>query len=431
MLLVCFAGTAFTVSVTIILDSKELPQKGFIVYGTAFIHYIFVRIWQDADFYAQQYTWLKKGGDKMYFETLQESLPQYDELQVWGHCTQVDDYILQLVGLARAGQKVSLYGLEYNPAWKDDASEVGKVCAQPKNYREQVLEMLAVSSPEFLMPFTKLQVGDCSFEKLKGYGRELFSRCEIKGPLMLCAFMAQGFTPHPSLSQHLLEHCRWCEMVLEGQFATLPFGQPPEIVQGQAPTRFHHIPLTERLQVQVGADCSEAIRLSTENGERIIYIERVELCDVWAEMETQFDDPRYREFASEEEITQMKKQCFELLPNVCPKGYYLPRIEHEVMEENASVEIYMTDYLDAPIQYMKNGTLFFMPKPDQRQGRHGGRLHADMLQQPVAGDTVAFDIELLGYNVAYDTYLELSLSDDNADTISIVETDKEEQAGCQ
>lgn len=82
----------------------------------------------------------------------------------------------------------------------------------------------------------------------------------------------------------------------------------------------------------------------TGEAESSVYIHGIRFHDVWKEAETRFEDKRYLEHFSKEQIAQMKQEFMELLPQICPKGCVLPMIEYEC-DRDYQMQFYTTEYL--------------------------------------------------------------------------------------
>ncbi len=96
--------------------------------------------------------------------------------------------------------------------------------------------------------------------------------------------------------------------------------------------------------------------------ESSVYIHGIRFHDVWKEAETRFEDKRYLEHFSKEQIAQMKQEFMELLPQICPKGCVLPMIEYEC-DRDYQMQFYTTEYLKrAPKHH--SSALFFAMRPD-------------------------------------------------------------------
>lgn len=94
--------------------------------------------------------------------------------------------------------------------------------------------------------------------------------------------------------------------------------------------------------------------------------------DIWKEEENRFDDPKYQERFTKEQLIEMKTNFYHSLNEHYPKGTKIPVIEYEC-EENFSLEFYSQLELKEIIKpnYGSCSSMLLMFKPDQKEGEHG------------------------------------------------------------
>lgn len=128
------------------------------------------------------------------------------------------------------------------------------------------------------------------------------------------------------------------------------------------------------------------------------YINNVTLIDVWKETEEQFRNPKYTERVSEEQLQEIKSQCYEALEQSCPKGMYYIGVEYECSKD-ISLQFYSKEFLRS-FPEIRNGsaTAFFMTfKRDKEIGTHNLPLKGYVMQTAVSSDTSKIPAELFLY----------------------------------
>lgn len=131
-------------------------------------------------------------------------------------------------------------------------------------------------------------------------------------------------------------------------------------------------------------------------GEKVqCHINSVSLSDPWAEAEQKFQDPRYLEHFSPEQVEALRANFFADLAENCPKGMCYLAVEYEC-EKDLSLEFYSKAYLKAPVHHTSS-SLFFVARPDKRVGTHGMPLKAYILNEPMVRDVEKIPAELLVY----------------------------------
>lgn len=82
---------------------------------------------------------------------------------------------------------------------------------------------------------------------------------------------------------------------------------------------------------------------------QFMYIDRLIHYDIWEEAKTQFDNPRYKQVATDEQIEEMKKEYFKSLPSICPQGMDLAVLEYET-EDESNLNIYTKEFLNEKVK---------------------------------------------------------------------------------
>jgi len=171
----------------------------------------------------------------------------------------------------------------------------------------------------------------------------------------------------------------------------------------QAPIRFSRQQSSTRHLVElpvslaVGSEYPNKLHFTAKGEEQQwVQINRVALCDMWAEMSKTFDDPRMEEQVSLEELAQRKAEFEEYFSEICPKGMCYAVVEYEC-EEDISLQFYSKRWLDAePIH--SNGAMGFIMSPDETTGKLGLKLKAAVIPEPIAPNTTSIEAELFQYH---------------------------------
>lgn len=187
------------------------------------------------------------------------------------------------------------------------------------------------------------------------------------------------------------------EITLEGTFSAFPFYgcRNWNIVMYLHDTVFSY-PTRKKIKLQFEKKQNRSYTLQGSNGEFYsFYIHNAYLYDVWAEQEKLFQDPRYLEHMTLDELEKMKREYYSNLEEICPKGYYFPIVEYET-EAFLSFDLYSSDWLQQPPLHSNRAMLFFA-SPEEKTGRHGLPLKAVLLQYPVLPGTKDLNTELIIY----------------------------------
>lgn len=148
----------------------------------------------------------------------------------------------------------------------------------------------------------------------------------------------------------------------------------------------------KRFRLKTGEYAKPKVLHLTGEAESSVYIHGIRFHDVWKEAETRFEDKRYLEHFSKEQIAQMKQEFMELLPQICPKGCVLPMIEYEC-DRDYQMQFYTTEYLKrAPKHH--SSALFFAMRPDTQTGPMGYKNRVCQLEAMEEGFEGEISVEI-------------------------------------
>lgn len=166
------------------------------------------------------------------------------------------------------------------------------------------------------------------------------------------------------------------------------------------------LPKSKSVKLTIG----KAGSFSFENaeGEKVkCYVNDVRLIDVWEDAKKRFEDPRYRELMTEEQLEDMKKTFYSTLEENCPKGKNYIGIEYEC-DNDITLQFYSKEFLNSyPQEYSGTASaLTMLVRPDKKQGEHGLKLKGNVIQTPVGGDVKQISVELIFYMEQIDAWEE-------------------------
>lgn len=165
----------------------------------------------------------------------------------------------------------------------------------------------------------------------------------------------------------------------------------------------HDMNFTEHLlekTVTLTVGKSRSLSFTDNYGDKVeCYINSVTLVDVWKDTEERFEDPRYKERFSPEELKEIKSRCYEALEQSCPKGMCYIGIEYECSKD-ISLQFYSKEFLKSyPETHEGSATSILMRlKPDKKTGTHNLSLKGSVIQTAVAPDTVKIPAEIFSYS---------------------------------
>lgn len=159
----------------------------------------------------------------------------------------------------------------------------------------------------------------------------------------------------------------------------------------------HLLNRAKSIVLEPGKPCS--FQITAHDGGRVqCHINDVILVDMWEEADRRFDDVRYRERFTQEQLQEIKSQYCEALRQSCPMGMCYIGIEYECSRD-ISLQFYAKAFLDSCPQSHSGSASFFVMqwKPDKKTGIHGLPLKGCAIDVPFPPDTTAVAAEMLFY----------------------------------
>ncbi len=171
---------------------------------------------------------------------------------------------------------------------------------------------------------------------------------------------------------------------------------PIVIKHGRGAQR-HLLHRAKQIMLEIGKPCS--FQFTAHDGEKVhCYINDVLLVDLWEEAGKKFDDARYQEHFTEEQLQEIKSQYYEALRQSCPKGMCYIGIAYECSKD-INLQFYAREFLDSYPEPHSGSVSFLVMRwtPDQQTGIHGLPLKGGTIDVPFSPDTTTIAAELLFY----------------------------------
>lgn len=322
----------------------------------------------------------------MNFQELQQAEKKYDELMVVGKTIEIQERIYHIVGMIREKMQAVLYILEL-----DDFEE------KKENIKNRMSMKGAKNSYFFDIGEFKIENAAYSVQQASS-GCLGVNNCEMQ--LLFFDMMRAGWKPQDNPFWTV----DWDKILLTSVVLELKQEKLP-VWQGEIFVKLHKRPKVHLIEQPVCLTIGEKKKLefTLKNGEKgICYINKVYPIDVWKEQEKQFENPKYLERMTKEELEDMKQKFYCSLEQNCPKGMCFLAIEYECTLEGSLV-FHDSAFLDAkPTEIKITGTggtsiLFMRLKPDNPIGEHGFQNLGCIIQTVVSSDIQSLSAELFQF----------------------------------
>lgn len=341
----------------------------------------------------------------MNFKELKRIAEGFDEIMPIGRDVRKEGRLYHIVGMTRRQKQASLYIVERN----DDAAENGNgVEAHSEPGMEKASDahythragMKAQPALSYFFNISAYIIGETELEtEGANSGPMALDRyCDEEKICLFSEMMKAGWSLHDGHEFQALDWEKLCLTVVDfrTEVEKLPAWEGRETA-----VRFSHVNRCHYVEKPVRLSVGEEMQVdfALEDGREIIcYINSVYLMDVWKKSEEKFNDPRYLELMSKEEIEKTKEECLSVLGQYCPRGMFYLGIEYECTSEG-SIAFYDRDFLDAEPETHSGGAsaMFMLLKPDEPVGKHGLKQRGCVIQKPLTPDVRQIDAELFHF----------------------------------
>lgn len=334
----------------------------------------------------------------MNLDLLKMSLSQMKEIRPIGRTADIGGCTCHVMGFVlHTDGSLRLLLLTYDPDLQEhaepEAFQGSSPAAAPETNRTQ-LRGGQTPAPHlsFCGPVECVSIGGQSFTTDQSESA-LCGNAPWESAVLFTRFLLAGWEP-AGIDTRNLDYVSLTTLNLDGSYRVIPEVDP------SVPFRFAMRMGSRRRLVEypialtVGEDYPARLEFPGQSTGAPLWVQinRVYLCDVWAEMERLFSDPRMREYASEEVLAQEKRRFEASFAPSCPRGMCFPVIEYEC-EEGLSFQFYSSRWLSASPSPSDPCTGILM-RPDRSAGRLGLPLKASVIQEPVSRDTALVEAEL-------------------------------------
>lgn len=325
----------------------------------------------------------------MRFSWLEGVSKKWKEILVIGKTIERDGKKYHMVGMTMEEETASLYIIE--PYEEKNFHQSKKKRTQRQLIREQETENDGYSNcKEFRIGNKKLCTQSGCSGVLRADNYE-----DIK---LFLDMMDAGWEIPEWLGEEDWDRLQLHTLIFAG-LKRLPKYSPdmPIVIRhGQGVNR-HLLYRAKQIVLGIGKPCS--FQFTAHDGEKVqCYINDVMLVDMWEEAGKKFDDAKYREHFTEEQLREIESQYYEALRQNCPEGMCYIGIEYECSRD-ISLQFYAKSFLDSYPEIHSGSAAFLLMhwKPDRRTGIHGLPLKGGIIDVPFSPDTTAVAAELHFY----------------------------------
>ena len=332
----------------------------------------------------------------MNLQRLQELVNRVDEVKMIGRTADINGVIYHVIGLMRCGQRLQLFVLRYDEkdaARAEEAERLNTPYKRPGSNREVWSVGPKNRLEDVFQAVRSVTIGDTRLTVKSSGGR----RCgpqDWENAVILTEFLRNGWAPAGIDLQNIGSLFLTAIEFVEAYDAIPNFGENPKLLIRSAPMTT--VSLVEQpVTLTVGADYPDKLwfKDQTTGETHWAQINRVYLHDMWSDMMKNFDDPRYTERFTAEELEKAKLDYERHSATICPRGMCLPTVEYEC-EQDLTLHFYSKTWLEAEPVIGNSATGIIMATTDQKLGVSGLKLKAALIQEPVPADTRSIDAEL-------------------------------------
>ncbi len=326
----------------------------------------------------------------MNFEALEQLHKQWKKLLVIGRSFTVKGRQCHLLGLAQTEEETLLYLLEPSGPPQPESRRVPK-----STNRKSILARLEKEKEHSLVySLSALQIGEKVLRVEGSTSGNLGNEHHVEASIQVFLDMLSAGWQVPEW----LKTKNWSELnLMEARLKPirrLPAcsqDTPVALCFGPEPVG-HRV--KKSLTLTVGKPCG--FRFTADNGQTAAcYITEVELADPWEQAEERFNDPRFVQNFSPEQLEAAKSSFFSQLAKSFPRGTRCLSLEYEC-DQPLDLHFFTKEYLRAPV-VPSSGSIAFFGKPSSPRGAHGLPLRRFVFEEAVSPDCTKIPAELLLY----------------------------------
>ena len=333
----------------------------------------------------------------MKFAYLEGFHKNWNDILVIGKTIERDNRKYHMIGMTLADE-AKLYIIEPYSEHGNDTHRTKGVRThrqlQKEHRRNETYEITYLHCSDFYLGEQRLQVRSGSGGALK-YNTENYETIQVFFDMLRAGWIIPDW-----LKDEDWDNLQLVTLVIEDMKKLPKYSPQMPITIKHSPSAVQHI-VERTVALNVGK--SHTFSFVDNYGEKVqCYINNVTLIDVWKSTEEQFrqrlSDPKYTEQFSEEQLREIKEQCYKALEQNCPKGMCYIGVEYECSKD-ISLQFYTKEFLKSvPETHGGSSTFLLMGgKPDRETGSHNLPLKSCVIQTAVSPDTSIIPAELFLY----------------------------------
>lgn len=330
----------------------------------------------------------------MKFSYLEDIHKQWHDVLVIGRTIEHDDKKYHIIGMT-AGDDVKLHIIEPYTETENYFSGTKGVRSQRKILREQrerrENEVTYMHCSEFRLGNTMLEVRSGSGGSLK------YSTQDYESIQLFLDMLRAGWVLPDWLKDEEWDNLQMDTLVIDSLNKLPHYTSDMPITIKHRADFIPHI-LEKTVTLNVGK--SSSFSFVDNYGDKVqCYINNVVLIDMWKEAEEQFNNPKYTEMLSAEQLQEVKELQYKALEQNCPKGMCYIGIEYECSKD-INLQFYTKEFLKSVPETHSGSSVFLMMnhKPDKETGTHNLPLKGCVIQTAVPPDTSKIPAELFLYH---------------------------------
>lgn len=328
----------------------------------------------------------------MNLEEIRSNFPEWGQEIVLNASYQTDSYSGVLALLAKKGNKLFLWEIARSTAEPRERKEPSR--RKKVRNRETIQENLI--QREHYMRIRKLVLGEHVYTVSSASGTGVGEEANEEERIFLIYLLGKGMKLG-RLERISFDKLRInCYELKETELPKLSTGKK---ISCEVELEAEMIPVMVNKRIRLLTQeykNPRRVRIEAEGEPEIdFYIRGITFFDPWEESKTHFEDKRYTERFSQEEIERLRMEYMKNLPGLCPEGWLIPLVEYE-SREGYQAQFYSVEYLKKPIQSSSSAMLLLF-RPDQKTGPMGYQNRVCPLNAVEKDYKKSMDLELFFY----------------------------------
>ena len=332
----------------------------------------------------------------MRLNNLYEAYKQRDNIKIFSKDITVEDKIYETVGFSLKDNTLSLIVFEYNSSNHEDDDEFYDEAIYDKKQtnREEQKEGLLRNENSLIENIREVIIDEITYNVEGASGRGL-NLDDYEDVMFITDLFNKGWVPK-NIGEVSSKYIVFNSIRIEGEFEDFPaINEDSKIILKKGITVKTSI-VEKPITLEVNKEYNEKIHYTANGEKHWININSVKRYDVMKEVMKNFEDPRFKEFYSEEELNKLIESTKESILKTCPQGKFLLLVEYE-SDKDEGIRLFTKDWLNREVSRSNSMIGIAIRNKEKVCGKLGKVLNYELIQEAFDDSIISVEVELFAH----------------------------------